>query len=179
MKASVELRHEHDAVLFALKVLDKICGMLNSGSEVAYEDIVGILDFLETFIDKCHHSKEEKIYFPALEKAGIMNQGGPIGALLAEHQEVRGYVRLMKDSLAHVPFHRDKFVKASHDYIALVSNHIENENEVLFTAGDSKLSPEEQKTILEKFEEIENMLIGEGKHEEFHKKLEYFRAKYF
>jgi hemerythrin-like domain-containing protein len=36
------------------------------------------LVFLKEFADRCHHGKEEDFLFPALEKAGIKKEGGPI-----------------------------------------------------------------------------------------------------
>ena len=121
----------------------------------------------------------EKIYFPALEKTGMLNSVGPIGVMRAEHQTGRAYVRLMADSLKHDPFHRDKFVKAAEDYSALLRAHIDRENRMLFDAGDSKFPQELQESILEKFEELEELVIGKGRHEELHKRLDYFREKYF
>ena len=60
------------------------------------------LEFFRHFTDQCHHFKEEKVLFPALEKHGISRQGGPIGMMLAEHEEGRGHVRLMIASVENL-----------------------------------------------------------------------------
>jgi len=52
-----------------------------------------ILEFLKVFVDKCHHGKEEKVLFPAMEEAGIPRQGGPISVMFYEHERGRSYVR--------------------------------------------------------------------------------------
>ena len=60
------------------------------------------LEFFRHFADQCHHFKEEKVLFPALEEHGIPREGGPIGMMLAEHEEGRGHVRSMIDAMERV-----------------------------------------------------------------------------
>ena len=57
-------------------------------------------------------------------------------------------------------------------------NHIEKENNVLFMMGDQRLPEETQTELLEKFEEHEEKVVGEGKHEILHALLKKFEKKY-
>ena len=178
MKASDELKYEHDTILLSLKILEQMSVSLSLGASVEQKDLRAMVEFFILFSEKCHHGKEEDIFFPALEKAGIARYGGPIGIMLTEHQEGRGYIRLMSDALEHEPFHRDKFIKGAGDYVKLIRSHIEKENSRLFPEGDSKLSAKEHQEIIEKFEKFEENVIGEKKHQELHRMLEDFREKY-
>ncbi len=178
MNASDDLKHEHDIILFAMDVIDEFSRLLNANVEVPREDISAILGFLKIFVEKCHHGKEEGILFPVLEEEGVPAHSGPISIMLAEHQEGRGYVRIMEDSLEHEPFHRDKFLKAAADYTALVRSHIEKENSVFFPLGDEKLPEARQEWLLSEFELFEEKAIGKGMHEELYGNLDYFRRKY-
>ena len=45
-----------------------------------------VIDFSKNFTDVCHHTKEEKSLFPALEKAGLPTNMGPIAMMLMDHQ---------------------------------------------------------------------------------------------
>ena len=94
-----DLMHEHEAILFALKILEAIGQRLDAGRPTDSEDIAAFIGFLKEFADKCHHGKEEGILFPALVAAGIPEQGGPIGVLLAEHVQGRDWIRQMEASL--------------------------------------------------------------------------------
>ncbi|MCK9344072.1 MAG: hemerythrin domain-containing protein, partial [Massilibacteroides sp.] len=79
MKASEDLRKEHELIITTLNVLDKVVDKIELGEKVDATDLKDIVVFLSEFADKCHHGKEEGFYFPALERAGIPNEGGPIG----------------------------------------------------------------------------------------------------
>lgn len=51
-------------------------------------------------------------------------------------------------------------------------------NNILFMMGDQRLSEETQTELLEKFEEHEEKVVGEGKHEKLHTLLEKLAKKY-
>ncbi len=181
-KASEDLKNEHEAILFTLEILGKIVEIIKSNKKADVNDIVELIDFLKIFADKCHHGKEEGFYFPELEKAGIPKENGPIGVMLNEHALGRSYIKLMGESLAEKDKSADldskKFTEGSTSYIALLKQHIDKENNVLFPMGDEKLSKAAQKDLLEKFEKYEDEVIGKGKHEELHKMLGEFEKKY-
>ena len=66
-----ELRHEHDAILEALPVLERMAERAAQG-QLPAEDAGEFLDFLRAFVDQCHHGKEEALLFPALIAGGLM-----------------------------------------------------------------------------------------------------------
>ncbi|HPS58732.1 MAG TPA: hemerythrin domain-containing protein [Spirochaetota bacterium] len=176
--ASKDLIHEHEAILFALKVLEEICNRIESGKEVPVQDITDLIDFIKLFADKCHHGKEENFLFPAMEEAGIQKQNGPIGVMLMEHTSGREFIKNMQTAVSGSAMNKPEFVKSARGYISLLRSHIEKENNVLFPIGDVKISPSKQKELLEQFEKFEDEVIGKGKHEELHKQLHEFNLKY-
>lgn len=178
MKASDDLRHEHEAILFSLKILEGICSRLNSAQVVSVEDISSIIEFLKTFADRCHHGKEEGFLFPALENAGVSKENGPIGVMLMEHEKGRALIREMALSIDESGLRSKKFVKSATDYVTLLRAHIEKENNVLFPMGDNKLSEEEQENLLENFDDFEQTVIGGGKHDEYHNMLTVLKKRY-
>ena len=176
--ASQDLVHEHDAILFALRVLDEISDRVHEGKDVPAGDIIELIEFLKLFADKCHHGKEEGFYFPAIESAGIPRANGPIGVMLSEHDAGRAFIKEMQCSVSEIISDKEGFVKAAKGYVELLRSHIEKENTVLFPMGDAKLSEAKHKELLEEFEKFEENVIGKGKHEELHKQLEEFNRKY-
>ena len=86
MNPTEELTAEHEGILQMLKILKAICENIPSKDSIPKNEIQQVLEFLKVFVDRCHHAKEEEILFPALEAAGILRDGGPIGVLLQEHQ---------------------------------------------------------------------------------------------
>ena len=99
MKPTQELIAEHNAVLVALQILEKVEAALGAKNEQAPEHLGQLLDFLKGFVDRCHHGKEEDVLFPELERRGVKREGGPIGVMLMEHEAGRGHVRAMSEGL--------------------------------------------------------------------------------
>lgn len=172
MKAATQqLKDEHEGVTLMLRILDEVSRQLDSEGRLQQKHFDGILEFLKVFVDKCHHGKEEELLFPALVKAGIP-QDGPISVMLFEHEMGRKHIRLMSDA-----FERYKLNDASaasdiaqnaRDYITLLTDHIDKENNILFAMADDRLSEKAQEVLFDGFEKIEESRIGAGKHEEFH-----------
>jgi len=141
-----------------------------------------IVEFFRVFADKCHHGKEEDLLFPAMEKAGVPKEGGPIGVMLAEHQQGRGFIKCMAEALDRQkkgdPKALPSYAENARNYIALLAQHINKEDNVLFPMGEKVLSKKTQEELVEGFEKIEVERIGEGTHEEFHKLLHHLQEVY-
>jgi len=179
MKPSEQLKAEHEAILVILAVLEKICGKLERREKIPETHLPSILEFFQVFADKCHHAKEEEFLFPAYQSVGIPNEGGPIGCMLAEHQEGRQAIAGMKAGLESMKKEGpQKFISHARAYMDLLSAHIQKENEVLFPMGDSALPAARQAKILQDFDNLEETRIGSGKHEEFHRLIETLETAY-
>jgi len=166
--ATEALKAEHRIIE---KVLDALEKLAKNAESSLLADWAKAIDFARNFADKCHHLKEENLLFPAMEARGIPREGGPIGMMLAEHEEGRGYVRAMAEVLEAAekdPTSARLTLRRKADaYIRLLRGHIEKEDEVLFVLADGVLSGEEQKDLLRKFEEHEREEMGSGVHEKY------------
>ena len=182
MKPTEQLRKEHKAIKLMLDILEKVCERLESGQKVNPEHLDRILEFIKVFADKCHHGKEEDLLFPAMEEAGTPRERGPIGVMLTEHNMGRDYVNGMSEAVAKFKAGDEKalseIVEYARNYITLLTQHIEKEDNILFPMADMHLSEEKQEELLEKFEIVEQEKIGVGKHDEFHKLLNRLKTVY-
>jgi hemerythrin-like domain-containing protein len=129
------------------------------------------LEFFRHFADQCHHFKEEKVLFPALEEHGIPREGGPIGMMLAEHEEGRGHVRSMIDAMERVAQGNGAASTTLMDharaYVTLLREHIQKEDDILFRMADEVIPEDEQRRILKDFENHEAEEMGAGAHEKY------------
>lgn len=177
-----QLRHEHDAIKLMLAIVAQLCARLQAGHELNTAHFDQALEFIRVFADKCHHAKEEEFLFPALEEAGVPRHGGPIGVMLSEHDQGRALIaRLVASWEGHKagdPAARAEVVASAREYSALLTQHIEKENNILFPIAAARLSAETSQALLESFERLEVERIGEGRHEEFHKLLTSLKAAY-
>jgi hemerythrin-like domain-containing protein len=182
MRPTQELVAEHDAVLVALGILEKVEAALTVNEAQAAEDLGQLLDFLRVFVDRCHHGKEEDVLFPELERRGARRDGGPIGVMLMEHEVGRGHVRAMSEGLDRlrradagaVP----AILESARAYRELLRAHIYKENNILFPMADRLVPDEAAAKVLEQFATIERDRVGEGKHETYHVMLHTLKDRY-
>jgi len=176
-KAIDELRHDHDAILSSLSILDAMTGRLGKANGPSAEDLRSYLGFLKEFADKCHHGKEEGILFPALTQAGLPAQGGPVEVMLSEHTDGRALIQQMERAAAGA-LDAAAFTRAAGQYADLLRSHIEKENNVLFPMAERMLPGPTMNEIQGKFEQHEETVIGHGRHEELHRLLKDLKQKY-
>jgi len=182
MKATEDLVREHDAVLVALQVLERVAAAIAAKDERAPLHLEQLLDFFTGFVDRCHHGKEEDVLLPELIRRGVKREGGPIGFTLSEHEVGRAHVRAMADGLARLRAGEAAAAVSIRehalDYRAMLEAHIQNENDVLFPMADRLVPDDVGATLADKFEEIERDRVGEGKHEAYHAMLHTLRDLY-
>lgn len=176
-KAVTDLMNDHDAILSALELFTRILDKLDVEIKPTPDELLDFIDFLREFADKCHHGKEEGILFPAMIAAGVPDRGGPIGVMMSEHIQSRGYIHSMLEALEE-PEDYGRFEKAGRAYIDLLRVHIQKENIILFPMADKVISSEHMEAIYHSFEEHEEKVIGQGRHEELHALLNRLKAKY-
>jgi hemerythrin-like domain-containing protein len=182
MKPTDILKDEHLLIVAMLQVIDAACAKMESGEKPDTAHLAAMIDFIRNFADKCHHAKEENLLFPAMEKAGISRDSGPIGVMLAEHVAGRNFVKGMDQALEKIKSGDDaaseQFIADAQEYVHLLDAHIMKENNVLFMMADERLSDRQQQELLEGFDRVEREEIGAGVHEKYHDLLHRLRDLY-
>ena len=182
MRATEILIKEHDSILEMLGVLGKVCDKLEAGDAVVPEHLEEILSFLQGFADQCHHGKEEDLLFPAMEASGIPREGGPIGVMLLEHVQGREFIQRMIAAVRSLkeadPKAPNEFVGAGRDYVRLLTQHIEKENNVLFRMADMRISESKQQELEKQFEVVDKEKIGKERITEYLQQLEDLKSRY-
>ena len=181
MKATQTLKHEHDVILQALALLEFLAARVGKNDLPATEDVGDLLEFFTVFADGCHHVKEEKILFPALEAAGLARGAGPIGILLEQHDQGRRLVGILRRELPALERDaaaRQRFAAATGEYVAMLERHIAMENEGLFAIADRLLTEAEDREISAAFDRHEEATMGADTHRRFHQMLDEMEKKY-
>lgn len=162
MKSVDRLVAEHDIIERGLAVLAKAVTRIEMGESVPEGFPKWAPQFFSEFADRCHHAKEEDLFFPLLKERGIPEDGGPIGVMLHEHDEGRDCVRRMREANEADEFDKSKFALAANEFIPLLRQHIFKENNVLFKMAENVLSEADDANLIEKFStvETERALIG-------------------
>ena len=165
-----DLKQEHDAILFALDILDRMVARVDAGPPVDPQQVGSLLAFLHEFADTCHHGKEEGLLMPALLDAGIARDAEPLRRMLDEHTQGRELVQRMR--AAALPMLRGpEFAAAARAYAVLLRGHIAHEHEVLFPLAEARLSTAQLDNLFDAFAIHESEVIGPGRHEALHEAL--------
>lgn len=144
------LRSEHQVILEALTVLETAAGRLGGGGALPDGWWDRIIRFLRSFADRNHHAKEETLLFPALVKAGVPSEGGPIGVMLGEHGEGRALIQAMATAGDAA-----RRARAADEYVHLLRQHIAKEDGVLWPLAEAVLDEPLQHSLLREFRGVE------------------------
>ena len=153
------LSNEHKVILGQLDSLEEEIRKILGGAPVSGAYFKDALDFFREFADVFHHAKEERLLFPRMQERGVPGEGGPIGVMLAEHDEGRGYLKRVRDNLdaavQNSPEARADVVAAASAYISMLRNHIYKEDSILFRIAHMVLGPDDVAELELKFAAVE------------------------
>jgi hemerythrin-like domain-containing protein len=171
MKATEILMEEHRVIERVLDTIEKGVEKIENGQEIDPQFFIDVTDFVRGFADGCHHHKEEGVLFKTMEAHGVPNTGGPIGVMLAEHEQGRQFIRGLRDA-AERWASGDQNVKAqvvqdALGYVALLRTHIQKEDTILFPMADQAIPQAKYALVEQGFEQIEHEETGEGVHEKY------------
>ncbi len=156
------LIQEHRAVERVLETLEGLIDDFLTNPEVpdaAKQELGDISDYLARDL-VLHIQKEDQGLFPALGKFLPSNEG-PIAVMLHEHREIDQTHRELASGIAELEEHPSAGGKAARQIrdhgrclIQELRAHLYKEERVLFPFAENRLSEEDDRQILEKFESL-------------------------
>lgn len=171
MKATQILMDEHRVIEQVIATLERGALLLKKGQPVRPGFFIDAADFIKGFADGCHHKKEEGVLFIAMNEHGIPVQGGPIGVMLAEHEQGRIYTRGMKEAAQRLEAGDQsavpEVVRYALGYAALLQQHIYKEDNILFPMASQAIPASLHEKVMDDFERVEHEETGEGVHEKY------------
>jgi hemerythrin-like domain-containing protein len=139
------LSHEHRRIEAMLDSLDSRIAAVHGGAPFDRALFETALDFFRDFADGCHHAKEEKLLFPKMAALGMPAHTGPIGVMLAEHEQGRAFLRTVRANLDSAGTGSaealDRALAAAAGYSQLLRQHIYKEDNILFRMARTMLQP--------------------------------------
>ena len=171
MQATEILMSEHRVIERVITSLESGTSRLKDGLEIRPGFFLDAAEFIKGFADGCHHKKEEGVLFKSMAQVGVPVEDGPIGMMLAEHEEGRAFTAGMRKAAQALqdgdPNASTALIANALGYAGLLRQHIQKEDNVLFPMADRFLPLAQQNGVLDGFEHVEHEETGPGVHEKY------------
>ena len=151
------LMQEHRLIESVLDALSEFAGQLDRDDPPPLVELQSFVDWLRRYADALHHGKEEDVLFPAMVASGMPGDAGPIGVMLEQHDEGRRLVSRLADAASSgtwTPETRRRAARAATDFAALLRQHIQIEDNVLYPMALATIPPATWETISRDFDEL-------------------------
>lgn len=166
MVATEALKKDHRVIEKMIDVMEKMAKKIDNGEDIPSDVLKDASDFIRNFADNYHHGKEEDLLFKRMAERGFPVEGGPIGMMLIEHEEGRGYARAMGEAAekyaAGDASAKKTFAENARSYGALLSQHIQKEDGILYMMANNLMKEDEQRELLNIFDLVEKEKLGAG-----------------
>ena len=171
MKATEILSMEHRVIERVLSALETGAGLLSQDKAIRPEFFIEATDFVKGFADGCHHKKEEGVLFKSIVENGMSLEGSPVAVMLHEHEMGREYTRALRSAAERLKTGdqtaRPEVISNARNYAALLRQHIDKEDQILFPMADRMIPLEQHEAVWQGFERVEHDETGEGVHEKY------------
>jgi len=153
------LSQEHRRIEQMMDALEEQVRKTEAGEPFPRRFFDNALDFFRNFADGCHHAKEENLLFPRMQERGVPSAGGPIGVMLAEHDQGRAYLKAVRENLDAAeqgsPEARRLVAGNALGYVSLLRQHIMKEDNILFRMARMVLQPDDVAELSREFAAVE------------------------
>ncbi len=167
-----QLKQDHDDMRTIVAVLAEMASRFDEGEQVPADDLREIVGYMDVFVNRCHHAKEERFLFPALEEAGLQRIGGPLEIMTAEHELEANFLTGMNDAVARYANGDGQsgqvITQYARDYGALLTRDMEQEDQLIYPLAEQQLPERRQEEILTQFEQVEQEVLGPSRHDAYH-----------
>lgn len=121
-------------------------------------------DFIRDYADGSHHAKEEKVLFAALATHGMPLDAGPLGCMMAEHEQSRLYAREMAEQARSVArgsgLARAALLESAWSYARLMTAHIQKEDEIIFKIARRVLTADKDAELVARYAQLDPAPFG-------------------
>ena len=170
---TTHLRKDHDLIEKVIAAMQTTVSLLKDGKKVPESILLPTIDFAKNFTNVCHHSKEEDALFPALGKAGMPTNMGPIRMMIMEHETTKKIAEKIEEFAKTYLAVGDpsNLIEGMELYIEHVKAHLWKENNRLFMMADVRLQAY-GKQVEEALQKTGDIKLAElGKTRNYYEKL--------
>lgn len=169
MEALRVISEEHRNLWRIATTIDLVADEMEAGSKVDPAFFASIFDYIEQFMDACHHSKEDDYLFPVLRRRSEA-AGAILDRLQAEHRNGPEVLKSLRSQLAATAsgqLGNAEFAAALRTYTGSLKSHIRTEEKDAMPLARETLTETDWAEIDRAFLDNDDPLFGEQAKAEF------------
>lgn len=168
------IKNEHRHLFRVVHLLDQMMRDQDKGGTPDFEAMTHIVDYLEGFVDRFHHPKEDRYLFARLRQR--VPESHPIlDELEEEHRQCPGSLvglrRALERFRAGEAGGAAAFREAAQNYLAFQTKHLQKEEGIVLPMAQKALTDEDWAEIEAAFADNEDPLFGENARAETRQKF--------
>ena len=145
---------EHVWIKRVLACIPDVVSDMRAREEMDCELLRATLEFIRGYADRFHHIKEEDILFDYTDRDAEIVQ-----VILRDHERARGFVRAAAEAIDCGDL--DALASNLASYRDLLTEHIDKEDDVLYTFIDRGLSVSQVGEVFRRFDEAEHGMASD------------------
>ena len=167
MQATDLLMQEHRLIEKALDAMEAWLKTIGPASDSDDKvELARYVAFIRGFADAHHHGKEEDILFAVMVQHGFPRQAGPIAVMLQEHDMGRALINVLNEhaqqSAVWSEEDRGTIAQTVGEFSALLRQHIQKEDQVLYRMADARLPEPAKDEIFRRCQDFEEQQTHSG-----------------
>jgi branched-chain amino acid transport system ATP-binding protein len=169
MEALRVISEDHRNLWRIAATIDIVADEMESGGKVDPAFFSSIFDYIEHFMDACHHAKEDDYLFPAL-RVRSEAAGAILDRLQAEHRNGPEILKSLRQQLAQAAVGKlgnAAFAAALRTYTQSLKSHIRTEEKDAMPLAREVLTAEDWADIDRAFLDSDDPMFGEKANAEF------------
>ncbi|MGE5769998.1 MAG: ATP-binding cassette domain-containing protein [Betaproteobacteria bacterium] len=169
MEALRIITEEHQNLWRIATTIDQVADEMDAGSPADPAFFNSVFDYIDQFMDGCHHAKEDEHLFPALRRRSA-EAAAVLDRLQAEHRNGPEVLKSLRAQLAATmggTSGKAEFAAALRTYTQSLKAHIRTEEKDAMPLAREVLTVEDWADIDEAFLDNDDPLFGESAKAEF------------
>ena len=179
MNATQDLKQDHITLRRLRDISQKCSNKLYANENIPIEDIKIISVVIEEFVDRFHHGKEEKAYFPETKDKDSFSED--IRKFLIEHELGRRIAKMLLHQLQRWNKgidYREPIARFLKSYAVFLTDHTDKEDRFFDLIENKKsISSEENERLMILYEGCRNQVGGKVRMEQMMKLIEYLEER--
>ncbi|UCV28891.1 ATP-binding cassette domain-containing protein [Ferribacterium limneticum] len=169
MEALRIITEEHQNLWRIATTLDMVADEIDAGSKVETPFFTSVFDYIEQFMDRAHHAKEDEYLFRLLRERST-EAGAILDRLQAEHRNGPENLKDLRAKLAATAGGGESnaaFTGALRNYTAAIKSHVRSEEKDAMPLAREVLTTEDWAEIDKAFLDNDDPLFGSKARAEF------------